>query len=42
MEQLETEWTEYPVLHFDMSIAKQGTIENLKKQSELYALLRKE
>lgn len=30
MEQLETEWTEYPVLHFDMSIAKQGTIENLK------------
>lgn len=28
-EKMETEWTEYPVLHFSLASAKQGTIEDL-------------
>jgi hypothetical protein len=30
IDSLETEWKTYPVLHFDMSWAKLGTIENLQ------------
>ena len=29
MEKLEQEWTEYPVLHFSLAAAKQGTVEDL-------------
>lgn len=32
MEQLEKEWVEYPVLHFDMSLAKNCTTDELKLQ----------
>ncbi len=38
MEQLETEWTEYPVLHFSMSTAKHVNMEGL--ESELNFKLR--
>ena len=31
MERLETEWTEYPVLHFDMSLGKHMTKEELER-----------
>ena len=31
MERLETEWTEYPVLHFDMSLGKHLDKEGLER-----------
>ncbi|MGI6232867.1 MAG: AAA family ATPase [Prevotella sp.] len=32
LEQREKEWTEYPVLHFSLAMAKLGTVENLNNQ----------
>ena len=32
IEKQETQWTAYPVLHFDLSTAKLGTVENLNAQ----------
>lgn len=36
MEQLEKEWTVYPVLHIDFSRTKYTTIEDLQEQLNLY------
>ena len=36
MEQLETEWTEYPVLHIDFSLTKYDRIEKLLTQLDLF------
>ena len=35
IEKLETEWTEYPVLHFDMSTAKNMSKESLESELSL-------
>ena len=35
MERLETEWTEYPVLHFDMSLAKHVDKETLESMLDV-------
>ena len=35
LEQLETEWTEYPVLHFSLDAAKRGTVEDTDSQIQL-------
>ena len=35
LEQLETEWTEYPVLHFSLATAKMGTVDDLFLQLNL-------
>ena len=35
MEKLETEWTKYPVLHFDMSTAKHVDKERLESELNL-------
>ena len=35
IEKLETEWTEYPVLHFDMSLAKHVDKETLKSMLDV-------
>ena len=35
IEQLEKEWTQYPVLHFSLSTAKRGTVEDLDNQLDL-------
>jgi hypothetical protein len=32
IEQSETDWTEYPVLHFSLAMAKMGTVEDLSNQ----------
>jgi len=32
IEKLETEWTEYPVLHFSLASAKLGTVDDLNVQ----------
>ena len=37
MEQLEKEWTVYPVLHIDFSRTKYTTIEDLQEQANAYA-----
>lgn len=38
IDKLETEWTKYPVLHFDMSSAKHGNIEDLESELNLMLL----
>ena len=38
MEQLEKEWTVYPVLHIDFSRTKYTTIEDLQEQLNLYPI----
>ena len=35
LERLETEWTEYPVLHFDMSLAKHVDKETLESMLDV-------